>query len=701
MGKKKGIIATAALSSAILLNGVPAIHAASVPQSISVASASSQNSNSTRSQFIITLVKTLGLPVTATKSSFTDVKGGDIPYIEAALKAGLIDGTGNGKFNPTSPLTREMTAKILVSALKMSVQIQEEETPTFKDAKNISKWALKYVATAQKYKLMNGDTNGNFNPQGNTTIAMAVTVANNLVTTLNTLPKPMPDMTSQPTHAPIATTIPANTPKPTSTTSPVAPVVPVGGGGGGGGGGGNEPAPASTPESMPAPTPESTPAPTPESTPAPTPESTPAPTPESTPAPTPESTPVPTPAPTPEPTPAPTPVPTPESTPAPTPESTPVPTPAPTPDIGIPDGSMKLDDALKKLSNDFGDGFSFKDSFKINKIDMYFRDKLVNSFKYDFDVKNNIKFVKNYEVSKNSFMLEKIYTGDTEEILSAAFGNKIQFKFQKQGETLGMFSIDGGWNNQLAQCFVSIQKGGLGSIYYTSLYDFKYVASQITKLSKLKNEFPNYEFLAVNDFLIVAKDGKMIYSRSFKYVQIDDEIYIDSFYINYFKDWILEYETNNPIEEQPPVENQPPVEIPNDVLNITLISDFLKNKFPDFKFVGTKDGFYVSGELFLEGISFPIVIPLGIFKYNTFNIDGEEMFSQTQVVDGVNSTFKSINLLKKEFPNFLFYIHSKGKLRIYNEQKDIIFDDISVMRINGETIITNSSYNKIRTALGK
>jgi hypothetical protein len=137
----------------------------------------------TRAQFVTMMVKALGLPVDENAmSSFSDVKGWAVPYIEAAIKAGIIHGIGNGKFDPSSVLTREQAAVILVLSLKTQGTLDETDaTLDFKDADKISSWAQSAVALALKYGLINGNPDGTFNPNGSSNREMAAVMGANFI----------------------------------------------------------------------------------------------------------------------------------------------------------------------------------------------------------------------------------------------------------------------------------------------------------------------------------------------------------------------------------------------------------------------------------------------------------------------------------------------------------------------------------------
>lgn len=184
----------------------------------------------TRAQFVTILVKALKLEVDPKAvSSFTDVEGWAVPYIEAAKKYGIIDGVGEGLFAPNATVTREQTVVIMVKSLEKQGKLDvTDATLTFTDADSISDWAKKFVAIAVKYGLITGNPDGSFNPQGNATREQAAILGSNFLKGLDQVKDDnKPDTKPEPPAKP-------DTPSPSPSASPA----PVSGGGGGGGGGG-------------------------------------------------------------------------------------------------------------------------------------------------------------------------------------------------------------------------------------------------------------------------------------------------------------------------------------------------------------------------------------------------------------------------------------------------------------------------------
>lgn len=82
-----------------------------------------------------------------------------LPFIEAIYKAGITDGYAEGMFNPSGEVTREQLAAFLIKGLKLETKVKS--TAGVKDD-TVSDWAKSYVALALELKLMTNGTNGKF-----------------------------------------------------------------------------------------------------------------------------------------------------------------------------------------------------------------------------------------------------------------------------------------------------------------------------------------------------------------------------------------------------------------------------------------------------------------------------------------------------------------------------------------------------------
>lgn len=137
--------------------------------------------NVTRAEFAKILVLSLGLKTDAAPATgtFSDV-GTDhwsYKYVEAAVAAKLINGLGDGKFGPSEQLTREQMATLFVRALGTDVAGKAAGL-TFTDKASISAYAADSVAYAVELGLINGVGGNAFNPQGTATREAVAKVAN-------------------------------------------------------------------------------------------------------------------------------------------------------------------------------------------------------------------------------------------------------------------------------------------------------------------------------------------------------------------------------------------------------------------------------------------------------------------------------------------------------------------------------------------
>jgi len=108
-------------------------------------------------------------------------------YTEAILKAnaaGIILGSNN-YVRPKDNITREEAVVILGRALGLN-EITATKELKFKDASQISDWAVGYVNALTEKGFVKGDLNGNFNPKANITRAEVVTILDNSIKELYT-----------------------------------------------------------------------------------------------------------------------------------------------------------------------------------------------------------------------------------------------------------------------------------------------------------------------------------------------------------------------------------------------------------------------------------------------------------------------------------------------------------------------------------
>lgn len=104
-------------------------------------------------------------PITSPGKTFPDIAFSDqITAIEALAARGIIDGKSDGNFDPEGSMTRAEFATIVVRALGLT----PADTRAFVDVDSTA-WYASYVGAASTYALINGVGEGRFNPDGTIT----------------------------------------------------------------------------------------------------------------------------------------------------------------------------------------------------------------------------------------------------------------------------------------------------------------------------------------------------------------------------------------------------------------------------------------------------------------------------------------------------------------------------------------------------
>lgn len=134
------------------------------------------NRSVTRAEFAVMLARALQLQVEkeSTFADAALIPEWARGYVAAAVKEKWITGYEDHKFHANRLITREEMAAIIVRA--GGFETAAKAVTAFTDDKSISLWAKTYVATAQEKSIIQGVGNGRFNPQGKATRAEAVTV---------------------------------------------------------------------------------------------------------------------------------------------------------------------------------------------------------------------------------------------------------------------------------------------------------------------------------------------------------------------------------------------------------------------------------------------------------------------------------------------------------------------------------------------
>lgn len=144
----------------------------------------------TRAEFASMLARILDLPA-GQGVTFTDI-GENAWYgkeIAAAVEAGIVQGSGDGKFHPNQSVTREEMAVMLVNAYAAAGgrMLDHPSDAVFKDQGQISKWAQEAINKAVGAGLLQG-SGGNFNPAQGTTRAESARALANLLAKIEKLP---------------------------------------------------------------------------------------------------------------------------------------------------------------------------------------------------------------------------------------------------------------------------------------------------------------------------------------------------------------------------------------------------------------------------------------------------------------------------------------------------------------------------------
>lgn len=146
----------------------------------------------TRAMMVTVLWRLDGMPKTSGKNFFSDVANGTW-FTEAIIWAAenhIVDGVGNGKFEPDGNITREQMATILYryAVWKNYDTSAKADLSVFPDYRRVSSWAKEALTWANAAELISGTREGNticLDPSGNATRAQVATIfmrfVNNLV----------------------------------------------------------------------------------------------------------------------------------------------------------------------------------------------------------------------------------------------------------------------------------------------------------------------------------------------------------------------------------------------------------------------------------------------------------------------------------------------------------------------------------------
>jgi spore germination protein YaaH len=132
----------------------------------------------TRAQAAVMLVRALKLPAeTGSAADFSDTAGHWAQSeIETARNYGIIDGVGDNRFDPDSPVTREQMAVMLYNMMD-SVKTGQTAVPTFSDvAADTNSWSYDAIEAVSQKGIYTGYEDGSFRPRESLTRAQMAAI---------------------------------------------------------------------------------------------------------------------------------------------------------------------------------------------------------------------------------------------------------------------------------------------------------------------------------------------------------------------------------------------------------------------------------------------------------------------------------------------------------------------------------------------
>ncbi|MBN2982897.1 MULTISPECIES: M20/M25/M40 family metallo-hydrolase [Cohnella] len=141
----------------------------------------------TRAEFLAMLIRAFDLLDEEATVSFGDVSSSSwsYPYIASAVKLGLVQGVGGGKFDPARPITREEITVMAANVLKFVAGAQtadgEAALSKFKDGGSIASFAKEAVALLTENGVITGVGADLFLPKGVASRAQAAVVISRLL----------------------------------------------------------------------------------------------------------------------------------------------------------------------------------------------------------------------------------------------------------------------------------------------------------------------------------------------------------------------------------------------------------------------------------------------------------------------------------------------------------------------------------------
>lgn len=141
-------------------------------------------SNVTREQFIVMIMRALEIEATETNSDFTDVQAGTYyeKYVATAKKVGIVKGISENAFGVGNNITRQDLAVMVVNAAKYKqMPLDGDKAIVFADDENISEYAKDAVEVLVKTGAINGFSDNTFRPKNNCTRAQSAKIIYEIV----------------------------------------------------------------------------------------------------------------------------------------------------------------------------------------------------------------------------------------------------------------------------------------------------------------------------------------------------------------------------------------------------------------------------------------------------------------------------------------------------------------------------------------
>jgi len=121
----------------------------------------------------------LGISTMSLAVSLTDIQGTKyVDAVENLIEVGLVNGFEDNTYRPNEAVTRAQMAKLMVIALGEEDKVDEasNQSTSFTDMQ-YSHWAYGYVNVAKDIGIINGYTDGTFDPDAKVSYAEAITMA--------------------------------------------------------------------------------------------------------------------------------------------------------------------------------------------------------------------------------------------------------------------------------------------------------------------------------------------------------------------------------------------------------------------------------------------------------------------------------------------------------------------------------------------